>query len=110
MNPLERAFRTQFGDDYPTRRAEAASFNQMTYSYSEGFRSSSIARASRNALILRWLASCSPTFLAAVVAARACVLHCPIAEIDPTFQGPDEIDWLWAAYHATIQLFADDEL
>jgi hypothetical protein len=95
MNPLDQAFRAQFGDAYPTRRAEAEAFME---------------RALQNALVMRWVGSLSPAFLAAVVANRAAVLNCPIAEIDPTFQGPDEIDWLWHSYRATIRLFADDEL
>jgi hypothetical protein len=68
-----------------------------------------ILRAHRNAIILRWLHGCAEPFRAELVARYATSLgNCPLDEIDPSFTGADDLEWLWANYSATINEFESD--
>jgi len=68
-----------------------------------------ILRAHRNAMILRWINNWSDAFRAKRVAEYAASLgNCPLCEIDESFTGPDDLDWLWVNYSAAIMEFESD--
>lgn len=71
----------------------------------------SIEQASRNARILSWLRAADSSFVAANVAnAYASHLQCPLCEIDTSFTQPEDLDWVWANYRNTIELWAEENL
>jgi len=72
--------------------------------------STQLPLALRNAAILGWFTDCSDAFRAKVCGEYALTLGCPPDEIDPDMIWPGDLDWLWARYGATINLWTEEQL
>lgn len=69
-----------------------------------------INTAIRNGNALAWYQSCDNLFRRLIIETYAITLHCPVAEIDETFQQPRDIEWLSQTFGATITLWIEDNM
>lgn len=72
-----------------------------------------IARASRNALILRWLRSCDARFLywvRCLYGAQTSMPQCELGDDETFTQDAEVLEWLGERFKAALALFEEDQL